>query len=137
MTHMDQGGLGMLVLTRKMGESVDIDGGTVTVTVLQVDGKQVKLGLVAPADMAVHRAEVATKIREAGEDPGVRMVRATPEQPAKPVKPAKEHPWRRGWRIWSAASERLAEEARRMRREDDAVADAEERREAAAKGIKT
>ncbi len=129
----------MLVLTRKMGESVDIDGGTVTVTVLRVDGKQVKLGLVAPSDMAVHRAEVATKIREAGEDPAVRLERdVEPAPTAKAKRPKGQHPWRRSW-LWGGAAQRLNEEAMRMHREDQAVADAEEKRERenAAKGIET
>lgn len=115
MTHTDQGGLGMLVLTRKMGQSVDIDCGTVTVTVLQVNGSQVKLGLVAPADMAVHRAEVAVKIRDAG---------SAPVPIARPGK----YPWRRT-RQSPSANERLTQEAQRMHREDEAAASAEERRE--------
>ena len=44
----------MLILTRRVGESVVI-GGDVTVTVLGVKGNQARLGINAPRDIAVHR----------------------------------------------------------------------------------
>jgi len=47
----------MLVLTRKVGESIVI-GQDIEVTVLEVRGEQVKLGIRAPRSVAVHRKEV-------------------------------------------------------------------------------
>lgn len=55
----------MLVLSRKPGESVTI-GDEVRVTVLSVSGKQVRIGIEAPNDIAVHREEIYNKI--AGEE---------------------------------------------------------------------
>lgn len=51
----------MLILTRRVGETVMI-GDDVTVTVLGVKGGQVRLGVAAPKDVAVHRSEVAARI---------------------------------------------------------------------------
>lgn len=47
----------MLVLSRKIGERIVI-GENVTVMVLEVNGQRVRLGVVAPDDVPVHRAEV-------------------------------------------------------------------------------
>ena len=54
----------MLVLTRKLGESITI-GDHIRVTVLAFKGNQVKLGIDAPAQTKVHREEVYDKIIEA------------------------------------------------------------------------
>ena len=51
----------MLILTRRVGESVVI-GGDVTVTVLGVKGNQARLGVNAPRDIAVHREEIHKRI---------------------------------------------------------------------------
>ena len=51
----------MLVLSRKRGETITI-GNDITVTVLAVDGDRVKLGVVAPAEVPVHREEVYQRI---------------------------------------------------------------------------
>ena len=51
----------MLVLTRKLGESITI-GDHIKVTVISVRGNQVKLGIDAPAEVPVHRAEIAARI---------------------------------------------------------------------------
>lgn len=57
----------MLILTRRVGESIMI-GDKVTVTVLGVKGNQVRLGVNAPRDVAVHREEIFDRIKvEAGE----------------------------------------------------------------------
>lgn len=53
----------MLILTRKLGESITI-GDEIKVTLLDSHGKQVKLGIVAPADVRVHREEIYEKIQE-------------------------------------------------------------------------
>jgi carbon storage regulator len=61
----------MLILTRRIGESVMI-GDKVTVTVLGVKGNQVRLGVNAPRDVAVHREEIYERIKteNGGGDPG-------------------------------------------------------------------
>jgi carbon storage regulator len=55
----------MLILTRRVGESVMI-GDKVTVTVLGVKGNQVRLGVNAPRDVAVHREEIFERIKTEG-----------------------------------------------------------------------
>lgn len=52
----------MLVLTRKLGETIRI-GDLVKVTVLEVRAGQVKLGIEAPNDVKVHREEVYSRIQ--------------------------------------------------------------------------
>jgi carbon storage regulator len=51
----------MLVLSRKRGETITIGNG-VTVTVLAVQGDRVKLGVVAPVEVPVHRQEIYERI---------------------------------------------------------------------------
>jgi carbon storage regulator len=51
----------MLILTRRVGETLMI-GSDVTVTVLGVKGSQVRLGINAPKNVAVHREEVFARI---------------------------------------------------------------------------
>jgi carbon storage regulator len=50
----------MLILTRRVGESLLI-GDDVTITVLGVKGNQVRIGVNAPRDVAVHREEVLNR----------------------------------------------------------------------------
>ena len=58
----------MLILTRRIGETLMV-GDEVTVTVLGVKGNQVRLGVNAPKDVAVHREEIYQRIqREKDED---------------------------------------------------------------------
>ncbi len=55
----------MLILTRRTGETLVI-GDSITVTVLETRGSQVRIGIEAPKDVPVHRQEVAERIaREA------------------------------------------------------------------------
>ena len=51
----------MLVLSRKRGEAITIGNG-VTITVLSVQGDKVKLGIVAPSEVPVHRQEIYDRI---------------------------------------------------------------------------
>ena len=53
----------MLILTRRVTESLMI-GDDVTVTILGIKGNQVRVGIQAPKDLAVHREEVYHRIRE-------------------------------------------------------------------------
>ncbi len=53
----------MLVLTRKVGEAIVIDGG-IRVTVVAVNGNRVRIGVTAPPDVSVDREEVAGRARE-------------------------------------------------------------------------
>lgn len=52
----------MLILTRRAGETVMI-GSDVTITVLGVKGNQVRIGINAPKDVAVHREEIYERIQ--------------------------------------------------------------------------
>lgn len=53
----------MLILTRRVGETLMI-GDDITVTVLGVKGNQVRVGVNAPRNVAVHREEIYERIRE-------------------------------------------------------------------------
>jgi carbon storage regulator len=62
----------MLVLSRKLGERIVVPHCELTVTVIAVDGKTVRLGISAPAEIAVYREEVWHQLPE-----------ETPSSPAK------------------------------------------------------
>jgi len=53
----------MLVLTRKPGESLRI-GDDVRITVVEIDGSNIKIGIDAPRSVAIYREEVYQKIKE-------------------------------------------------------------------------
>jgi carbon storage regulator len=66
----------MLILTRRVGETVMI-GNDVTVTVLGVKGNQVRVGVNAPRDVAVHREEIFDRIKREEQDGGAPTARPT------------------------------------------------------------
>ena len=53
----------MLVLTRKLGEKIQI-GDDINIVIMEVKGKQVKLGIEAPSNIKVHREEIYQKIQD-------------------------------------------------------------------------
>ena len=57
----------MLILTRKLGESITIGDGSITVSVMEIKGKQVRLGIEAPSNTPIHREEIFAKIKEANQ----------------------------------------------------------------------
>lgn len=52
----------MLILSRRTDESIVI-GDEVTITILSVKGKQVRVGITAPPDVSVHREEIYERIQ--------------------------------------------------------------------------
>lgn len=57
----------MLVLTRKLGESIAIDD-HIKIMVVQIKGKQVRLGIQAPKETKIHRQEVYESIQESNKE---------------------------------------------------------------------
>ena len=73
----------MLVLSRKKNESIVIDN-NVTITVVEIRGDKVRLGIVAPKEVPVHRQEVYDLIH--GKTAGLEA--ETPQVVVKPADPA-------------------------------------------------
>ena len=61
-------GTEMLILTRKMGESIVINQ-NIYVTILGINGNQIRLGIDAPTAIPVHREEIHLKIQEQEDSP--------------------------------------------------------------------
>lgn len=53
----------MLILTRRPGESIHL-GDNIKITVLSIQGKQIKIGLEVPDDMTVYREEIYLRVQE-------------------------------------------------------------------------
>lgn len=53
----------MLILTRKVGESITI-GDQIKIMVVEVKGGQIRLGIEAPADFRIYREEIYLKVKE-------------------------------------------------------------------------
>ena len=58
----------MLVLTRKLGESIAIDD-HIKIRVIQIKGKQVRLGIEAPKETRIHREEIYSSIQNKNQKP--------------------------------------------------------------------
>jgi len=58
----------MLVLTRRIGEALIIDK-DITVTILGVNGNQVRIGINAPDSVKIYREEIWRKIQQENKDP--------------------------------------------------------------------
>lgn len=74
----------MLILSRKPGESIVIDG-HIIVKIMRLDGDVVKLGIAAPADVPVHRQEVYEEIRESNQEAIAQAVERVPRLSADAV----------------------------------------------------
>jgi carbon storage regulator len=55
----------MLVLSRKAGEEIVMSNGAITISVLGITGKKVRLGVSAPSGIPVHRKEIQHRITQA------------------------------------------------------------------------
>jgi carbon storage regulator len=58
----------MLILTRRLGENIKI-GSNITVTILGIKGNQIRIGIEAPKDVAVHREEIFNRIKSETSQP--------------------------------------------------------------------
>lgn len=88
----------MLILTRKLGESITI-GDEVKITVLGIHGRQVRLGVIAPQKVVVHREEVYFKIQEenrkaslAGKEEAPELAKTTKEKLKEKPKRKQDYP---------------------------------------------
>jgi len=72
----------MLVLSRKIGESVII-GGDIVVTVVRVDGDAVRIGIAAPANVPVHRQEVYEEIQRNNKEALTQQRQKVPKLPSR------------------------------------------------------
>ena len=58
--------LGQLVLSRRVGQRIFLDGGRIIVTVIQADRGKARLGILAPPDVAIDREEIHLSKLEGG-----------------------------------------------------------------------
>lgn len=76
----------MLILSRKSGESIVIDG-RIKVTIIRLEGETVKVGIEAPAEVPVHRQEVYEEIQRSNQQAITRQKVSLPKLVA-PKRPA-------------------------------------------------
>jgi carbon storage regulator len=76
----------MLVLTRKLGESIAIDD-HIKIRVVQIKGKQVRLGIEAPRETKIHREEVYLAIQDTNKE-SVNVSSETTRSLSKLLKPS-------------------------------------------------
>jgi carbon storage regulator len=77
----------MLVLTRKIGESITIDD-DIKIVVVQVKGGHVRLGIEAPRDTKIHREEVYIAIQEQNKLAAESQSPIPPKSVAKTLRPS-------------------------------------------------
>lgn len=63
----------MLILTRKLGESIIIEG-NIKITVVDINKRQIKLGIDAPKNVTINREEIAMKIKEENQLPSASVI---------------------------------------------------------------
>ncbi len=73
----------MLILSRKVGESIVIDG-RITVKVIRLEGDVLKLGITAPPEVPVHRQEVYEEILNSNQEALMRERRVPKFKPVPP-----------------------------------------------------
>jgi len=71
-----KGGISMLALSRKVNESIMI-GHDIEITILEIKGEQVKIGINAPKSVPLYRKEIYVQIQEANKE--AVSAEATPE----------------------------------------------------------
>jgi carbon storage regulator len=76
----------MLILSRKSGESIVIDG-RIVVKIVRVEGEVVKVGILAPTDLPVHRQEVYEEIQRNNQQALTRQKTALPKLPLRSAAP--------------------------------------------------
>jgi carbon storage regulator len=74
----------MLILSRKSGESLVIDG-RILIKVVRVEGDAVKIGIEAPSDIPVHRQEIYEEIQRSNQQAVTRQDAPLPRMPKLPV----------------------------------------------------
>ncbi|HEY5297137.1 MAG TPA: carbon storage regulator CsrA [Verrucomicrobiae bacterium] len=77
----------MLILSRKLGESIVIDG-NIRVKIMRVDGDVVKIGIEAPASVPVHRQEVYEEIQRSNQEAMTKQTLPLPKLAGATAKPA-------------------------------------------------
>jgi len=58
----------MLILTRRIGESVIIGNNEIRITIISSNNNQIRIGIDAPKDVSVHREEIYNKIKNEGKN---------------------------------------------------------------------
>jgi carbon storage regulator len=71
----------MLILTRRIGESVMI-GSEITVAIVDIKGGQVRVGVKAPREVAVHREDIFKRIAQEHSDSSPRQNNPSNDRPA-------------------------------------------------------